>query len=141
MKWALFTVLGLASAVSEARVACFNRLYTNTAPLDLELSLPKTVASFKESSCRLKRIKYNPISEKYKGWIRVGTPKDNCADLGLALFGLSDVSKKPTRVYWISISPEVRQGVKGFIQIGYENDIDPATGPESKLNMVCFPDP
>jgi len=127
------------SVAAQASMLCFDHELANAVPLKLELSLPKALVSFEDAACLLKQISYNPKSPKYQGWIRVGTPRDNCADLGLAFFGESAISKKPIRIYWISISDEVQAGTKGMVQIGHENDTDPAHGPEAKLDMECVP--
>lgn len=141
MKPILFILLLISAGPAWASVVCFNRAVTSTAPLKLTFALPKATAHFKHSACRLKQISYNPVSPKYQGWIRLGTPQGDCASLGREMFGLSEISKKPVRVYWISVSQEVQQGLKGFVQVGYENDVNPGHGPEAKLNMACFPEP
>lgn len=135
-------LLVLAISPAFAEMACYNRLAIGPSPLKIDLAIPAdhpatVVATFRDARCRLKQIKYNPVSPKYEGWIRVGTPRGDCQELGLAMFGRSSISKKPIRIYWLSLSREVQDGHPGRLQVGYENDINPEKGPEAKMFMDC----
>lgn len=88
----------------------------------------------------MRPIEYNPISEKYKGWIRFAPEERGCSELGQHLFGEpSDNSLLgPLNLYWISVSVEMQRGKDGFAQMGFANLWDPGAGETSKVFVRCF---
>lgn len=94
-------------------------------------------ASQGDASCKLSQMDYNPTSDKYEGWIRVGTDKTNCKALSKSLFGISTHYKNGIGIYWISVSTEMQDGKEGFAQLGYENVSDPGAGAVMKMFLSC----
>ncbi len=105
--------------------------------------------SFGDKSCTLNKVDYNPVSEKYKGWIRYNN--QNTYDTN----NYSTVCKEPMAAYynqgvktpgefpdmdWISVSVELQTTGQGILQLGYQNLWDPGAGGTVKAMLGCFPD-
>jgi hypothetical protein len=165
---ALLAASVLASAPAQAAQwtntwVCYNKPEFGPSPLTLKLTTravsPRAAKrtfngtlQFKEESCRMSQIAYNPVASHYRGWIRVGG-SNGCPELGHALFGNTTSSNKPIQVYWLSVSRELQLSKAAFekartaerhpggsVQLGYQNDADPGAGREAKTFLRCYPD-
>lgn len=146
MKTSLFTNMAILfvgtllatqiQAATKLKFSCTNRQEFQGK---LEFSMFKTVASltYDEMVCPMGKIEYNPVSDRYKGWIRFGAKSlaKACDKIAKALFGGEKRS-----LYWISVSTEMQDGEDGFAQLGYQNTADPGAGPEAKTFLNCKED-
>ncbi len=124
----------LASTSFAGTFLCTNRESFN-GPVLFKLTTKAGTLTYNKASCSLSKIKYNPTSPKYEGWIRLGAGNTKgCENLGTALH---DGSKEKIDFYWISVSKEMQAGNDGFAQFGYQNIWDPGAGGEAKMFVRC----
>lgn len=151
MKIALILCQLLTMSIALAdqkKIVCFNKEY-GKRPLSIELNEKTAVLSFEKMSCTLDKVDYNPVSSKYKGWIRYANKNTH------NLKTYSTVCKEPMSAYfnqnikspsefpdmdWISVSVELQRSGKGILQLGYENLWDPGAGGTLKTMLGCFLD-
>lgn len=113
---------------------CTNRDSFN-GPVLFKMNTKAGTLTYNKAVCTVSKIKYNPISAKYEGWIRMGAGNTaGCLNLGKAL---NSNSKEKIDFYWVSISKEMQGGADGFAQFGYQNIWDPGAGGEAKMFVRC----
>lgn len=140
------TLSSIASA--DNSVACWSR-ESGKRPLVIHMGTTEATFSFGRQSCVLTSVPYNPVSERYKGWIRYAnqnpynkvTRKTACTDVMSAFLNQNDpTSTEFPDVHWISVSSEVQQTGDGMLQLGFQNLWDPGAGGTVKTMIGCKPD-
>lgn len=135
MKLAALSFSLLAFNASAVEMYCAKSGLKNG--FNLSLNTVGGAMASKGSVCIFKNAKYNPVSDRYKNWSRIA-PTTECKKLGSNVVG-NNAFGEGLDVHWISISPEVRSGYEGFVQLGFENDTDPGAGATAKAILRCFP--
>lgn len=141
----LIATVTLMSSASFAaiKMTCSNKDAFGSNKMQLTIGQRFSQVTYKGESCRMTPIEYNPNSPRYKGWMRFAPDQggsDDCAEVGRAMFGVTDIRNEPIEIHWISVSKEVQAGKEGFVQLGFQNDLDPGAGGTAKIFLRCSVD-
>lgn len=136
-------VIGSSSIAAIQSVNCFAKLAhgRSVGPISFRFNSKNAEVQLGEGKCALTRD-----SNYENKWLNFQTSKDYCPAVGRALFGVLHYGNyRPVRIYEFAVSPEVRKGAKGVIQIGfehettYDNDWAPCVNHTARLIVECTP--